>query len=91
MKNIIMVLLFFSLLLTSSVTAAPVGPSPEFSSAVETYVMVEFMVVKHMSQEMLAYKLLHAMSFGASVQEVYDMIPAETGGVIPDIFEPYYP
>ena len=89
MKTKIIIITLICTLLLSAIPNHSAGP--EFASAVETYIIVEFMVAKHVTPDMLAYKILHALTvLDYSIDEIYDYIYQETGGDVPEILEEYY-
>jgi len=89
MKTKIIIITLFCALLLSAMPRP--RASVEFASAVETYIAVEFMVAKHVTPDMLAYKILHALTvLDYSIEEIYDYIYQETGGDVPEILEEYY-
>jgi hypothetical protein len=99
MKYTLLFLLLLIPLLTSDSSQAPqpymndhdghVSNSPAFASAVQTYVIVDLMVQKSITEDLLSKKIVEML--GRPMEDIYKMIYNETGGDVPEIFKPFYP
>jgi len=90
-KTIILLLLVLAFAAPTVTFLKKPEATPAFGSAVETYIEVSYMVEKHPTTDMLAHKILHALTVEQkTMDDIYVFIYEETNGNPPDIFKEYY-
>lgn len=95
LSRLLVLLLALTVLTTDTLpahasSALEANSSEAFRSAVATYVIVE-LKTNSISDDLLAIKILNAMSGGDSMADIYMLIYRETRGDIPPVLLPFYP